>query len=72
VRTCLVLLLFVLVGMPALGQDKKKKGDLRKEVALKEGDAAPAITLKDADGKNAVKLADLKGKPTVLIFGSCT
>lgn len=69
---CLGLLLVLAIAMPAAGQDKKKKGDLRKEVALKEGQAAPDFSLKDADGKKTVKLSDLKGKPTVLIFGSCT
>lgn len=68
----IALLLLIAIAMPVDGQDKKKKGDLRKEVTLKEGSAAPDFTLKDADGKKAVKLSDLKGKPTVLIFGSCT
>jgi cytochrome oxidase Cu insertion factor (SCO1/SenC/PrrC family) len=65
-------LIFLATSLPAESQDKKKKGDLRKEVALKEGSAAPDFTLKDADGKNAVKLSELKGKPVILIFGSCT
>jgi cytochrome oxidase Cu insertion factor (SCO1/SenC/PrrC family) len=51
---------------------KKKKGDLRRDVALKEGSGAPDFTIQDLDGKNPVKLSDLKGKPVVLIFGSCT
>ena len=66
------IVLLLSLFLPAHGQDKKKKGDLRRDVALKEGSPAPDFTLKDADGKNAVKLSELKGKPVVLIFGSCT
>lgn len=70
---CLGLIALLLTGTLAIeGQDKKKKGDLRREVALKEGSAAPDFTVKDVDGKKTVKLSELKGKPIVLIFGSCT
>ena len=71
-RYAAVMLLLVSVILPSVGQDKKKKGDRRREVAIKEGDVAPDFAVKDVDGKRSVKLSDLKGKPVVLIFGSCT
>ncbi|MBM3993148.1 MAG: redoxin domain-containing protein [Planctomycetes bacterium] len=66
------MVLMLSATLAAEGQDKKKKGDLRREVSIKVGDVAPDFMIKDIDGKKSVKLSDLKSKPVVLIFGSCT
>ena len=71
-RMIFISVFLLSITLPSDAQDKKKKGDRRREVALKAGDVAPDFTLKDADGRNAVTLSKLKGKPVVLIFGSCT
>jgi len=71
-RILLGMVLMLSATLAAEGQDKKKKGDLRREVSIKVGDVAPDFMIKDIDGKKSVKLSDLKSKPVVLIFGSCT
>jgi len=71
-RILLGMALMLSATLAAEGQDKKKKGDLRREVSIKVGDVAPDFMIKDIDGKKSVKLSDLKSKPVVLIFGSCT